>query len=185
MKRSVWMIAGGLQVLALAGCVPAVMGTTVVARPGYGKSAADFASDHSLCTTQANQQIAAARNAANGQILGAALGGADLGTTSATATATTASLQQQLDAAYSACMYARGENVPGYAVASEPVPDYAPHRTYHRTTPASAPASASSSSATPASSSGSGGGFVEPPPSAPAATPASSGGFAEPPPSQH
>lgn len=159
------MVAG--LIVALGGCVPAVMVPTVAARPGPGKSPVDFSGDNTACAAQANQGVTAARNAANTQIVGAMLL-TDPNTTSATAQTNIASVQQQFDTAYSACMYAKGEFVPGYGVVEdEPVPN---SRSRAPSKPKSAPPSAST--------------FVEPPPSAAAATPASSPGFAEPPPAQ-
>jgi hypothetical protein len=182
MKRGGLVMAMTVPGFLLAGCVPTTMVPTIMARPGPGKTPVDFSYDNSACSAQANQQVAVARNAANGQIVGAYLT-TDLETTAATASASTASIQQQFDTAYSACMYARGETVPGYAMEMAPVPN--PTRRYtSRPKSTSAPASTSSGSGfvePPPSSSASGGsGFTEPPPAASA-----NNGFSEPPPAQH
>jgi hypothetical protein len=160
MKTHIWLsVAAGLSVLGLGACVPTTMAPTVAARPGMGKSPVDFAADNSFCSAQANQQISVAKAQANNQVIAAALM-TDPNTTSATLQTNTASLQQQLDIAYSACMYAKGESVPGYEV-SEPLPQR------RVTRPKPKPPTDDKSA------------FVEPPP---AATPASSSGFTEPPP---
>src|SRR5271155_1366799 len=110
-------LAATAQIVVLAGCVPAVMAPTVVATPGPGKLPADLASDHVACTAQANQQMAPSVQAANNQVTGTALQNLLTGTGDNAVdvdTQATATLQQQYDAAYSTCMYAKGDNVPPY-----------------------------------------------------------------------
>lgn len=123
------------------GCVPTVTAPTVAVTPGPGKSPSDFAVDNSACAAQANQQIAEARTAANGQIAGTALLNAALGASNSAAAGATksavaanaaagavtaaiaseqaaqATLQRQFDIAYSECVYAKGDIVPGFATA--------------------------------------------------------------------
>jgi hypothetical protein len=201
MKKGNWLlVTAATQILALAGCVAATMAPTVVATPGPGKLPADLTSDTAACVAQTNQQMAPVVQAANNQIVGNALlgaavgagasaaGGASNGATAANAAANaasaggataqtaTATLQQQYDAAYSSCMYAKGDNVPPYymqpvAGAEQPSPVH--HRRYAHKKPAATPASAT---------------FVEPAPvaaAAPATSAASGSGFAVPPPASH
>ena len=144
MKMWRWMtVAATAQIVVLAGCVPAVMAPTVVATPGPGKLPADFASDHAACTVQVSQKIAPAIAAANNQVAGTALLNVMTGTGDnavAVNAQATATLQQQYDAAYSACMYAKGNNVPGYYMQptyyAEPTPAPRPKkRVAHKPSP--------------------------------------------------
>jgi hypothetical protein len=175
MKRRTWtLLAATAQIVVLAGCVPTVMGPTVSATPGPGKLPADFAGDHAACAAQANQQMAPVVQAANNQVAGTALQNLLTGTgndAAALNAQATTQLQQQYDNTYSACMYAKGDNVPPYYMQpvyyAEPAPA-ATHRAKRRvaqkhTTPPAATASAPA--AVPAATSG----FVVPPPTAPAA----------------
>lgn len=175
MKTRTWTrLAATAQIVVLAACVPTAMAPTVSATPGPGKLPADFAGDHAACMTQANQQMAPAVQAANNQVAGTALQNLLTGTGNdavALNTQATAQLQQQYDNTYSACMYARGDNVPPYYV--QPVyyaePAAAPaHRAKRRivhknASPPSATASAPAAAPTAAS------GFVVPAPTAPSA----------------
>lgn len=178
-------IAATAQVIVLAGCVPAVMAPSVVATAGPGKLPADFAADHAACAAQTNQQMAPTVQAANNQVAGTALQNLMTGTGDNAVdvnTQATSALQQQYDATYSACMYAKGDNVPPYYMQptyyAEPAePAYTHHvrrRVAHKR---------SSPAATTVSSSGqaSGSGFVVP---APTTTPASGSGFVQPAPVQ-
>jgi hypothetical protein len=190
-----------MQIMVLAGCVPAVMAPTVTATPGPGKLPADLASDHAACLAQTNQQMATAVQAANNQVTATALQnvltgtGANAVTVNAQATTT---VQQQYDTAYSACMYAKGDNVPPYymqpVVAAEPPPPVHQKRYAHKK-PAATPAGASfvepaPTASTAAGATGGSGSFVEPTPASTAPAPstapaAAGGGFAEPPPVSH
>lgn len=171
--------AAALQIVVLAGCVPAVMGPTVSATPGPGKLPAAFASDHAACTARANQQLAPVVQAANNQVAGTALLNVMTGTGQdavALNTQTTATLQQQYDAAYSACMYAEGDNVPPYYMQpvyyAEPEPvHHAKRRVVHKSAPPAASATASAPAPAPGS------GFVVPAASAP---PSAGSGFVTP-----
>jgi hypothetical protein len=161
MKTRAWLwLATGMQVLFLAGCTPALMTPTVAARPGLGKTPSDFAADNTTCTAQANQQIAAAKAESNNQVMTTLLT-TDANTAAATMQYNNGALQQQLDIAYSACMYARGEMVPGYAI--EDTPKAHPRRSVSKPKPKDTTNTTA---------------FEEPPPSA---TPASSTSFTEPP----
>jgi hypothetical protein len=193
------------QLLLLAGCVPAVMAPTVTATPGPGKLPADLASDHIACAAQANQQTAPAVQAANNQVTGTALQNLLTGTGANAVdvnTQATATLQQQYDTAYSACMYARGDNVPPYymqpAYYAEPTEPTSSHhvkrRVAHKPSSQAAVASGSGQASgsgfvvpAPTSAPASGSGFVQPAPVQPApAQPASANsGFAVPPPAAH
>jgi hypothetical protein len=209
MKRRNWIsVAAATQIMVLAGCVPALMAPTVVVTPGPGKLPAEFAADQTGCATQANQQLAPAVQAANNQIVGNALLGAAFGagssagssnsavagnasagaatTGAATALPAQATLQQQFNVAYSECMYAKGDIVPGMTpvVTDEPPPVQHVKRYAHKK-PAEKPASASFVEPAPAPAAQGGGSFVEPAPAASAAPAAAGGGFAEPPPVAH
>lgn len=174
-----------VSLVALTGCVPAVMGPTVTATPGPGKAPTDFAADQSACGALTNQQMAPAVQAANNQVAGTALQNVLTGTGDnavAVNTQATATLQQQYDAAYSACMYAKGDNVPPYYMQptyyAEPTETTPTHHVKRRV--AQKPSSPTPS-ATASSGSTSGSGFVVP---APTTTPASGLGFVQPTPVQ-
>ena len=173
MKRRTWTtLAAIAQIVVLAACVPTAMAPTVSATPGPGKLPADFAGDHAACMTQANQQMAPAVQAANNQVAGTALQNLLTGTGNdavALNTQATSQLQQQYDNTYSACMYAKGDNVPPYYMQpvyyAEPAPA-ATHRAKRRVAQKhSAPPSASAAANAPAAASG----FVVPAPTAPSA----------------
>lgn len=174
MKRWTWTkLAAMAQIVILAACVPTVMAPTVSATPGPGKLPSDFAADHALCTTQANQQMAPAVQAANNQVAGTAMLNLMTGTGANAVdvnTQATTALQQQYDNTYSACMYAKGDNIPPYYMQpvyyAEPAPastHRAKRRVVHRqAAPPAATASATAPAPAPAS------GFVVPTPTAPA-----------------
>ncbi len=177
------------------------MQPSVAATPGPGKLPADFASDHAGCAAQANQQMASSVQAANNQVAGTALQNVLTGTGDNAVdvnTQATSALQQQYDTAYTACMYARGDNVPPYYMqpAYYAEPTEPTHRGKRRVAhkPASPkPTTTAASNSGPAAGSGfvvpapatapaSGSGFVQPPPVQPASA---SSGFAVPPPASH
>jgi hypothetical protein len=147
--RRLAAVAGIGLTLGLAACVPAKMGPTVQVMPGTGKSFAEFQADQAACEAYADGQVAGARKQANqqavgtalvGSALGAGLGaaagnagagaaaGAAVGTGIAASNAQNATLtiQQQYDNAYSQCMYAKGEQVPGFAPPAPPPPPEPP-----------------------------------------------------------
>lgn len=188
-------LAATVELVVLAGCVPSVMTPTVTATPGPGKLPTDLASDHFACAAQANQQMVPAVQAANNQVTGIALQNVLTGTgDSAVAvnTQATATLQQQYDTAYSACMYAKGDNVPPYYMQptyyAEPTePHHVKRRVAHQpSSPTPMPTASNSGQASgsgfvvpaPTSAPASGAGFVEPAPVQPASA---SGGFVVPP----
>jgi len=139
--------------LLLDGCVTQPLGPTVQVMPAPGKPFDLFQQDQAVCTQYADQQTAGGAQQANNQqvltgvvgtVLGAGLGaaigggqgaaiGAGAGAIGGTAVGAgpaqyaQMSLQQRYDAAYSQCMYAHGDQVPGYyAPAAAPPPEYAP-----------------------------------------------------------
>jgi hypothetical protein len=136
-------IRGRLAIAActlVAGCVSQPMGPTVPVMPAPNKPFAVFQDDQAVCKQFADQQVAGAANQANNQqvgtavvgtLLGAGLGaaigggrGAAIGAGSGAVAGTVVgagpaqqaqmSLQQRYDVAYQQCMYARGNQVPGY-----------------------------------------------------------------------
>ena len=178
--------AATVPLVVLTGCVPAVMTPTVIATPGPGKLPADLASDHIACTAQANQQMAPAVQAANNQVTGTALQNVLTGTGDNAVdvnTQATATLQQQYDTAYSACMYAKGDNVPPYYMQptyyAEPTETTPTHHAKRRV--AHKPSSPKPTTTASSSGQASGSGFVVP---APTTTPASGSGFVQPTPVQ-
>jgi hypothetical protein len=204
MDMNLWKRArrvAAVQLVVLAGCVPTVMAPTVTATPGPGKLPADLAADHIACSAQANQQTAPAVQAANNQVTGTALQNLFTGTGANAVdvnSQATATLQQQYDTAYSACMYAKGDNVPPYYMQptyyAEPTEETPTHHLKRRV--AHKPSSQAASAAAPSSGQASGSGFVVPAPSsAPAsgsgfvqpasAQPAAAAGFVVPPPTSH
>ncbi len=203
MKMWTWIsVAAAAQIVVLAGCVPAVMSPSVVATPGPGKLPADLASDHAACAAQANQQMAPAIQAANNQVAGTALQNLMTGTGDNAVdvnTQATSALQQQYDSAYSACMYAKGDNIPPYYMQpvyyAEPEPTYRTRRhvVHRRSRTPTAAASSGTGQASgagfvvPAPTAGApaaGSGFVEPAPTVSGSAPGASAQFAVPP-AQH
>jgi hypothetical protein len=176
-------LAATVQLVVVAGCVPVAMTPTVVATPGPGKLPADLATDHAACTAQTNQQMAPAVQAANNQVAGTALQNLLTGTGDNAVdvnTQATATLQQQYDTAYSACMYAKGDNVPPYYMQptyyAEPTEETPTHHVRRRVVhKPSSPTPAATASASPSNS-----GFVVP---APTSAPASGSRFVTPAPS--
>jgi hypothetical protein len=138
--------------LFLAGCAQTPMGPTVQVMPGPGKSFDAFQYDQASCKQFAEQSVAGqAQNANNravgaaaiGTVLGAGLGaaigggrgaaiGAGSGAIAGTGVGMASSsndqmgIQQQYDNAFSQCLYAKGEMVPGYGpmMVNAPPPSY-------------------------------------------------------------
>jgi uncharacterized protein YcfJ len=118
----------------------------VTVLPAPGKPFPAFAEDDAACRTFASAQVSGGPEQANsavigsavvGTLLGAALGaaigggrGAGIGAASGTVIGTGAgasnntwsqmSLQQRYNIAYMQCMYAKGNQVPGYSVVAAP-----------------------------------------------------------------
>ncbi len=114
---------------AIAGCLAFVAGCAVVPRgsnvqvmPGPGKTFEAFQLDLASCRGFASQQVAGQADVANQRVVAGALLGVD---TSVDTQYAQAGMQQQYDNAFSQCMYARGDLVPGYS----PAPQYASGRT--------------------------------------------------------
>jgi uncharacterized protein YcfJ len=137
-------VLGAVLTLALTGCATIPVGPSVAVMPGPGKPFDQFNADNAICKEFANQQIGANPNdvareqvvtgAAAGAVLGAASGalmghghdspagpmaGAGLIVGSAAganaANQSTMTLQRRYDIAYQQCMYAKGNQIPGYA----------------------------------------------------------------------
>ena len=130
----------------LGGCVAPPMGPTLPVMPAPNKPFEVFRADQALCMDYANQQVAGGALQANNQqaltgvagtVLGAGLGaalgggrgaaigaaeGATVGAVAGFGPAQMAqmSLQQRYDMFYAQCMYAHGDQVPGFG------PPYAP-----------------------------------------------------------
>jgi len=134
--------------VALAGCVSVPTGPRVAVMPAQGKPFEVFAAEEQLCRRYAGESIgitadeAAGRNlagaAATGALIGAAAGalaggskgagtGAAVGLVTGSAVGSGQSAyasgdaQRRYDIAYMQCMYAKGNQVPGY-----PAPSYVP-----------------------------------------------------------
>jgi outer membrane lipoprotein SlyB len=143
--------------LALSGCAPTVLAPTVPVMPGPGKPFDQFSADQATCQSYASAQVAPLTAQANNQAFGSALlttalgaglgaaigggrgaaigavGGALVGTTAGAQGSSIAGMgiQQQYDIFYSQCMYARGNQVPGfspgmYAISPYPGPGAPP-----------------------------------------------------------
>jgi outer membrane lipoprotein SlyB len=132
--------------LLLGGCVQTPTAPTIPVMPAPNKPFDVFRADQATCMNFASDQVAGAAQAANtsqvltgvaGTVLGAGLGaaigggrGAAIGAASGATAGTIAgfgpaqmsqmSLQQRYDMFYAQCMYAHGNQVPGFA------PSYAP-----------------------------------------------------------
>lgn len=144
--------------LLVSGCVAQPVGPTVTVLPTPGKPFEKFAEEDAYCRQYASQQIAGAPEQANAQLLsgaivgtllgaglGAAVGrgpGAAFGATTGTLIGTglgssnaawmQMTAQQRYDVAYMQCMYAKGNQVPGYSVVAV-APTVAPP--YHYPSP--------------------------------------------------
>lgn len=132
-----------IAVLALlGGCVSQPIGPTVTVLPAPGKPFDMFTEDDAYCRDFARLQVAGAADQANSQVvgsaiigtllgagLGAAVGGgqgAAIGAATGTVIGTGAgssggawaqmTVQQRYNVAYMQCMYAKGNQVPGYPV---------------------------------------------------------------------
>jgi len=141
--------------LALAGCASTPVGPSIAVMPASGKPFDQFRMDNAECMEFACQQIGvhpsevAREQVVTGAVAGAALGaasgalighghehqaasmagagmivgsavGANAGNLSAI------SLQRRYDIAYQQCMYAKGNQVPGYATPRYAPPPYYP-----------------------------------------------------------
>lgn len=141
-SRILKLLISTLAASALAGCATQPIGPTVQVMPTPGKPFDMFAQEEAYCKNYAKDQIAGAVDQANNKAigtavlaagLGAAVGGAAAGGTGAAngaaggAVVGTAigangaandqmTIQQRYDAAYSQCMYSKGNQVPGFGM---------------------------------------------------------------------
>ena len=139
-KTSAKALVGLSLAALLAGCAVHPAGPTVAVMPAPNKPFEVFAQDQTICRQYADSQIAGGAEAANNQavgtavlttILGAGLGaavgggsGAAIGAASGAVAGSAIGannsgwggygLQQQYDVAYTQCMYAKGNQIPGY-----------------------------------------------------------------------
>ncbi|MFT3723279.1 MAG: hypothetical protein QM773_06795 [Hyphomonadaceae bacterium] len=137
-----------MAALSVASCATEPYAPRVAVMPAAYKPFSVFEQDQAACLNYASMQTAGGAQRANNQavssgVLGAALGalvggafggrhstgigaatGAAIGASSGAQSSREAQygLQQQYDVAYSQCMYARGDQVPGYAAAPAPPP---------------------------------------------------------------
>jgi len=142
--------------ITLAACAQMPSGPTVAVMPAPGKPMQVFEQDDAYCRGYSQHQIAGAQNpndkvamtAAGGAVIGAAasalLGGRSAVGSGATtgllfgtaagagaAQQSAMSLQRRYDIAYEQCMYAKGNQIPGYRYGSSgypPAPPAAPLR---------------------------------------------------------
>lgn len=134
--------------LLLSGCVSQPMGPMVQVMPAPGKPFEVFQQDQAVCEQYASQMTSGGAQQANNQqlltgVIGTALGaglgaaigggrGAAIGAGSGALAGTLVgagpaqnaqmTLQQRYDQAYAQCMYARGNQVPGFQPAYPPPP---------------------------------------------------------------
>ncbi|MBZ0092878.1 MAG: hypothetical protein K8F27_11760 [Sulfuricellaceae bacterium] len=146
MKR---MLLLGLAAIGLAGCASAPLGPRVAVMPAPGKTIEQFAAEDQYCRHYAEQSTglapselasrdfaaSAATGAAIGALAGAAMGnhesagqGAGAGLIAGTAVGTqqgalaSRDAQRRYDLAYQQCMYAKGNQIPGYSRVPAPAP---------------------------------------------------------------
>jgi hypothetical protein len=148
MRKAATMILAVGSVLLLSACATRPAGPMVRVLPAPYKPFEVFQRDHYECEQWADDQIAGRAEAANnravgaavlGTALGAALGaaagggeGAGVGAAAGAVVGTAVgadqsegagySLQRRYDIAYAQCMYARGNQVPGYGRINGGVP---------------------------------------------------------------
>jgi uncharacterized protein YcfJ len=137
----------GLSIVALlSGCVSLPAGPTVAVMPAPNKPFEVFQQDQGVCKEYAYQEVASGADRVNDRavgtaflttILGAALGAAVGGGSGAAIGAASGAvvgnygrngLQWHYDTAYSQCMYAKGNQVPGYYYAPNAPPPPPPPR---------------------------------------------------------
>ncbi len=154
--RSAWrkgVLTIAIPAFLLAGCAQTPMGPTVQVMPGSGKPFEAFQADQFACKQYSEQSVAGQAENANTRGVGAAalttvlgaglgaaigggrgagigaasgaLGGAGIGAASSSNAQMT--IQQQYDNAYSQCMYAKGNMVPGYMPMMQQAPPVSPY----------------------------------------------------------
>ena len=142
-------LLGVAVVTALVGCAQVPVAPTIAIMPAPGMPFEVFEADNNICRQYAREQLGANPNrVANNQVVGGAVAGAVIGAaagallgggrngaqggaatgllfgTAAGAGAagqTNMTMQQRYNIAYAQCMYAKGNQVPGYAA-----PNYVP-----------------------------------------------------------
>jgi hypothetical protein len=143
-----FVAACGAVAFLVSGCVQQPAGPTVAVMPAPYKPFEVFQQDQAQCMQYGTQMVAGGATAANNQavgtaavgtVLGAGLGaaagggaGAAIGAASGAVAGTAVaagpayadqgSLQQRYNLAYSQCMYAKGNQVPGFTAPSMPPP---------------------------------------------------------------
>jgi len=148
MRATRFMIIGVGACMLLSGCAHEPIGPTIAVLPSPNKPLSVFQRDEAGCKRYADQQVAGGAQAANsravetgavatglGALLGAVVGGGNgagvgavTGAVLGTAVGADTSqreqhgLQGQYDTAYSQCMYAKGDQVPGFRSAAAPPP---------------------------------------------------------------
>lgn len=148
MRAMTTVAAGIATLLSLSACAHQPVGPSVAVLPGPNKPFAVFQRDEASCERYADDQVAGRAQTANddalatgavttglGALLGAAVGGgsgagvgAATGAIFGTAIGTDMSrrdqfgLQQRYNIAYSQCMYAKGNQVPGARFSAPPPP---------------------------------------------------------------
>jgi outer membrane lipoprotein SlyB len=151
MRRIHAGFAGAMvAVIALTACAPTVMAPTIPVMPGANKPFDQFAADQQTCQYYANSQVAPLSAQANNQAvgsallttalgagLGAAIGGGQGAAIGAASGAVLGgavgaqgsslagmSIQQQFNIFFAQCMYAHGNQVPGFAPNMYAIPPY-------------------------------------------------------------
>lgn len=134
----------GLTAISLAACATLPAGPRVSVMPAPGKPIEQFAAEDQYCRHYAEQSVgvapsrdfaaSAATGAAIGAVAGAAIGGnhegaekgAAMGLITGAAVGSkqgalaTRDAQRRYDIAYQQCMYAKGNQLPGYAAPAPP-----------------------------------------------------------------
>lgn len=162
MKRFERVFGVTAMILAVTGCATQPMGPRVSVMPASNKPFEVFQQDQAICRQYADQQVGGQVQSANNQavggailgtVLGAGLGaavgggrgaaiGAAGGAVAGTAVGASGSqgagrgIQHEYDAAYSQCMYSRGNQVAsyqrgGYYPSPPPPPSYGPPQGYY------------------------------------------------------
>jgi uncharacterized protein YcfJ len=145
-----------LTLALVAGCATTPTSPTIAVMPAPDKPFQVFIQDETACRAYASQQVAGEAERANGRtaagaIIGTAVGaglgsaignghgatvgaiyGGTIGTVAGASSGQgSGGIQRQYDIAYSQCMYAKGNQVPGFASPSAgppPPPGYPPPR---------------------------------------------------------
>ncbi|MGA9854128.1 MAG: glycine zipper family protein [Gammaproteobacteria bacterium] len=139
-------VFGAAMVMACVGCAQVPVAPTIAVMPAPGMPFEVFEQDNNLCRQYAQQQLGAnPQQVANSQVAGGAVAGTVIGAAAGAllggnsnaagagaatgllfgaaagagaAGQTNMTLQQRYNIAFAQCMYAKGNQVPGYAYAS-------------------------------------------------------------------